>query len=248
MEKIALNLTKSQAVELDKLFRDLNAEAVELETEKRDSRLIHNSLYLFQKYTKLRKKWVDGEIGPAYILSALQPDIATLKQDLSKTSDRQGNRDGWQYPSAVHSAKELMQGHLVFLEELKNDCEKTIHSKELKPSDSVTAFIINTNRGDVVLSGNKTEQNGIKGDNNTVGGSIDQHIRTQRKPGKPAKKKFWTLKKIAAIMAFLAGLATIAQYLQNRKANKPQVEESTVLETPSAVSPEEVLPNAEAVK
>jgi len=103
--------------------------------------------------------------------------------------------------------------------------------------------------GDKVL-GNKIDQNGIKGDNNTVGGSIDQHIEPQ---GKPAKKKFWTKTKIVG--SILVGLATIAgaifagvQVWQNHQANKPQVEETTVLETPSAVNPAEEPPEAEEVK
>jgi hypothetical protein len=99
------------------------------------------------------------------------------------------------------------------------------------------------NNGDFV-SGNKTEQVGVKGDNNTVGGSIDQHIGTQ---GKSAKKKFWTIKKIAAIIAsivaFLAGLVTIAQWFQSHQSTKPPAEESQPSEVPTVITPEEELSN-----
>jgi len=106
---------------------------------------------------------------------------------------------------------------------------------------NISSAIIGKQIGGDFIMGNKTEQIGIKGDNNTVGGSIDQHIGTKKVH---EKKKFWSKAKI--IYSVIVGLATIVaaifagvQVWQNHQAKKPQVEASTVLETPSVVSPAE---------
>jgi hypothetical protein len=163
---------------------------------------------------KLRRQWdweiacskqglVDGKIGG-------EPQFPPMTDSFRKEWDEK-------------KAKELLET----LQELEG---KPSDAGELKPptpapQQAQPTPIVQVNgdyvTGDKVL-GNKTEQIGIKGNNNTVGGSIDQHIGTQ---GKSAKKKFWTIKKIAAIVALLAGLATIAQWFQSHQSIKPPEEE-----------------------
>jgi hypothetical protein len=133
----------------------------------------------------------------------------------------------------------------ALVESLEKTRDKII-TKTAAPQQAQSAPIVQFFKGDYVTGdkvlGNKTEQNGVKGSRNTVGGSISQNVGKQDTP----KKSRLGRKIIEGVIVGVI-VAIIAFFLkagwQNLQSNKPPAEESLSSETPSVVTPEEELSN-----
>jgi len=113
-----------------------------------------------------------------------------------------------------------------------------------------STIIGNQIEGDVIM-GNKTEQNGIKGDNNTVGGSIDNENMAQRKNNLIVQIIVGVF--IAVVAGVLLWFITpigdkIKTEWQSHQSTKSPVEKSSDSEIPTVVNPAEVFPEAETKK